>query len=486
MPWLNLLSLVGIIGFCAIAWLSSENRQAISWRVIFWGIGLQLVLALLVFLVPFTRSVVVLVNDAVNSVLDVVEAGSRFVFGSVLVPDSANVPGPVLAGRWIARAITPPYVPVPGDRLNPDNINMGYIFAFRALPTIIFFSALMSLGYTLRLVQPIVNWFAHIFRRSMNLSGAEALSGAANIFLGIEATLVVRPYLVNMTRSELCAVLTCCFGSLASNVLGLYAQFMRPVFPNITGHLISASIMSIPACFVMSKLLVPEVEVPKTLGQVLEETPDAPVEEAETSNGTVTDLTRISPMESLVIGAMDGVRLAIAIAALLIAVLGLVAIINLFFNNLASLASSQNPVLQGIGRIFQVVTLQNILAALYLPLTFLTGVSLNPQELWQASSVIGRRLLETEVSSFAQLASLTSQGAIGDRAVVVVSYALSGFALIPSVGIFVGGLIGLIPSRRKDITELGWKALWAATLATMMLGAVAGVFDFGSAAILGR
>jgi CNT family concentrative nucleoside transporter len=483
MPWLNLLSLVGMAGFCAIAWLGSENRRAISWRIVFWGIGLQLVLALLVFLVPFSRSVVVLVNDAVNSVLDVVETGSRFIFGPVLVPDSANVPGPILAGRWIARAITPPYVPVPGDRLSPDNINLGYIFAFRALPTIIFFSALMSLGYTLRLIQPIVNWFAHIFRRTMNLSGAEALSGAANIFLGIEATLVVRPYLVDMTRSELCAVLTCCFGSLASNVLGLYAQLMRPVFPNITGNLISASLMSIPACFVMSKLLVPEVEVPKTSGQVLEETPDATSVTAEADGA---DLTRLSPMESLVVGAMDGMRLAIAIAALLIAILGLVAIVNLFFTNLGSLALSQNPFLQSIGRIFQVITLQNILAVLYLPLTFLTGVSLNPQELWQASSLIGRRLVETEVSSFAQLATLTSQGAISDRALVVISYALSGFAHIPSVGIFVGGLIGLIPSRRKDITELGWKALWAATLATMMLGAVAGIFDFGSTAIIGK
>ncbi len=434
---------------------------------------------------PFTRSAVVLLNDGVNSVLDAIEAGSRFVFGPVLVPDSAHVPGPVLAGRWIARAITPPYVPVPGDRLSPDNINLGYIFAFRAFPTIIFFSALMSLGYTLRLIQPIVNWFAHLFRRTMNLSGAEALSGAANIFLGIEATLVVRPYLADMTRSELCAILTCCFGSLASNVLGLYTQLMRPVFPNITGNLIAASIMSIPACFVMSKILVPETEVPKTMGQVLEETPNAVVEEPG-SDETASDLTRLSPMESLAVGAIDGVKLAIAIAALLIAVLGLVAILNLFFNNLASLALSQNPLLQGIGRIFQVVTVQNILAVLYLPLTILTGVSLNPQELWQASSLIGRRLLETEVSSFAQLATLTNQGVISNRAVVVISYALSGFAHIPSVGIFVGGLIGLVPSRRRDITDLGWKALWAATLATMMLGAVAGVFDFGSPAIIGK
>lgn len=479
MPWLNLLSLVGIFAFCGIAWLGSENRRVIPWKVIIWGIGLQFVLGFLVFLVPFTRDAIVVLNDAANAVLDATEKGARFVFGSVLVPDRNAVPGPLLAGRWIARAITPPYVPVPGDYLSPDNINLGYIFAFRALPSVIFFSALMALGYALGLIQPVVNLFAHIFRRTMNLSGAESLSGAANIFVGIEATLVVRPYLAEMTRSELCAILTSCFGSIASTVLGAYAGFLRPVFPNITGHLVSASVMAIPACFVISKILVPEVEKPKTLGKVIEETTEQPDDETQEEKW-------ISPTESLVAGAMDGAKLAIAIAALLIAILGLVAIANLFFANLASLALSQNPLLQNIGRVFQVVTLQNIVGVLFMPLTFLTGVSLNPQELWLASRLIGQRLLETEIPSYLQLAALAQQGLISNRALVVVSYALCGFAHLASVGIFVGGLVGLVPSRRKDITELGWKALWGATLATLMIGAVAGLFDFGNPTILGR
>lgn len=481
MPWLNLLSLLGIAGLCGIAWLGSENRRIIPWRVILWGIGLQLVLGFLVFQVPFTRSLVILLNNAVNAVLDATEAGARFVFGPILVPDPTAVPGPILAGRWIARAITPSYVPVPGDRLSPDNMNLGYIFAFRALPSVIFFSALMSLGYALGLIQPIVNLFARIFRRSMNLSGAEALSGAANIFVGIEATLVVRPYLAEMTRSELCAILASCFGSIASTVLALYAGLLRPVFSNITGHLVSASIMAIPACFVIAKILVPETEVPKTLGTQVEETSEV----AESDSADAKLESTIAPMESLVVGALDGVKLAIAIAALLIAVLGLVAIVNLFFANLASLADSSNPVIRGIGSVFRVITLQNILGALFLPLTFLTGVSLNWQELWQASVLIGRRLLETEVPVYQQLGVLASQGAISKRALVVISYALCGFAHIPSVGIFVGGLVGLVPSRRKDITELGWKALWAATLATLMIGCVAGLFDTGNPTIIG-
>lgn len=481
MPWLNLLSLAGMVGLCGIAWLGSENRRVIPWRVIGWGIGLQLLLGLLVFLLPYSRALVVQLSDAVNAILDVTEAGARFIFGPVLVPDLHTTPGPVLAGRWIARAITPPYIPVPGDRLSPDNINLGYVFAFRALPSVIFFSALMSLLYALGLIQPLVNLFARLFRRTMNLSGAEALSGAANIFVGIEATLVVRPYLVDMTRSELCAILASCFGSIASTVLALYAGFLRPMFPTITGHLVSASIMAIPACFVMAKILVPETETPRTLGQAVEESNSSTSREEAGS-----DATRMNLTESIVVGAMEGAKLAIAIAALLIAVLGLIALVNLFFANLASLSLSSNGLLQAIGKFFQVVNLRTIMGALFLPLTFLTGISLNWQELWLASTLLGQRVLETEVPAYFQLATLSSQQALSGRALLILSYTLCGFAHLPAVGIFVGGLIGLVPSRRQDITEVGWKALWAATLATLMIGCVAGLFDLGNPAVLGR
>jgi len=473
MTWLNLLSFVGIFALCGIAWLGSENRRIIPWKVIIWGIGLQLVLGLLVFSFPGTRTFIQVLSDGVNAILDATETGARFIFGSLLVPEPNRVPGPILAGRWIARAVTPAYVPVAGDRLSPDNLNLGYVFAFRALPSVIFFSALMSLFYYLRLIQPIVNIFAKLFRRTMGLSGAEALSGATNIFVGIESALVVRPFLADMTRSELCAVLTACYGSIASTVLALYAQLLRPVFPNITGHLISASIMAIPACFVVSKLLVPETEIPKTLGSL-------PEESLEDAN------PETNAMESIITGAMDGVKLAIAIAALLIAVLGLVALVNLFFGNLASLAQSNNLFVRRLGLIFEVVTLQNIVGALFLPLTFLTGISLNWQELWQSSVLIGRRLLETEVPVYQQLAVLADKGAISDRALLIISYALCGFAHLPAVGIFVGGFVSLIPTRRKDISELGWKALWAATLATLMIGCVAGVFASNNPTILGR
>jgi len=519
---LNVLSFIGIIALCGIAWLTSENRRVMPWRTIAWGIGLQLILGLLVFQVPVTRSLLVGLSEAINSILDATEAGARFLFGPLFVPDGAFVPGPVLAGRWLARAIAPPYVPVPGDRLGPEFLNLGYVFAFRALPSVIFFSALTALLYALGLIQPIINLFARVFQRTMKLSGAEALSGASNIFVGIEATLVVRPYLQHMTRSELCAILASCFGSIASTVLALYAGLLRPVFPNITGHLVSASIMAIPACFVVAKIIVPETQTPLTSGQKLAETtapqaiavsppvvssaipplqtdaaptlapvdapegPPVPQEPPHPQAPPPDDPAYLGPMESIVVGAMDGVKLAVAIAALLVAILGLVALVNLFFVNLASLSTSTQPFVRGIGNVFQVISLQNLAGALFLPLTFLTGASLNWPELWQASRLIGQRLILTEIPSYQQLAVLSSQGLLSDRALVVVSYALCGFAHLPSLGIFVGGLVSLVPSRRREIVDLSWKALWAATLATLMIGCIAGLYNTGNPTIIGK
>ncbi|ERT07623.1 na+ dependent nucleoside transporter family protein [Lyngbya aestuarii BL J] len=475
-PLLNLISLLGIAGLCTIAWLGSENRGVIRWKVIAWGIGLQLCIGLIVFV--FGPQLVEGLSTFLNAILDASEAGARFLFGgpnSVLVSDPNFAAGPGPAGRWIARAIGTPYVAVPGDRIGPDNINPGftYILAFRALPQVIFFAGLISLLYRLNIIQPIVQLFARIFQKTMGISGAESLAGAANIFVGIESAIAIKPYLLDMTRSELCAILSSCFGSIASSVLALYAGFLRPTFPTITGHLVSASIMTIPACFVLSKLLVPETEEPKTMGGV----PQDPEEDLE---------QRPNPMDSLIGGALDGVKMAVGIAAALIAILGMVALINLLFSSLASLADSQVIILQPLGNVFQVITLQNILGALFLPLTFLTGVSLNWAELWQASVLIGRRLLETNIPPYQALAQLNATGGISDRAMLIVSYVLCGFTHFASYGIFVGGLSSLIPTRSSEVSALGLKALWAGTLATLMTGCIAGVFDFGNPMVFGK
>lgn len=512
MSILNLISLLGIFGLCFIAWLFSENRslRVFPWHLTIMGILLQLVFGAAIFLFPPTREALQVFSDLLNVIFDAADYGANFVFGRNIVPLSDK----------------------------PADVNLGYIFAFRALPTVIFFSGLMALLYNLGIIQVITNVFAKIFYSVMRLSGAEALSGAANIFVGIEAAIVVKPFLADMTRSELCAILACCFGTAASSTLAIYVSFLKPVFPNILGHLISASIMAIPACFVVAKILVPETQVPLTLGglpkekkasrlrtvtskrQLLKdakqspmvevpvttedekltevlrrearveaqergETESVPQVEPEGPQETVAGepIERVSPLDAAIIGALDGVKMAVSIAAVLILILGLVYLFNQIFVGLALLPSP-------IGNIFKVVTLSNILGFLFLPLTFLTGVSLNPQELWESSVIIGRRLFETAIPPYQALAQAAAlpvgQRVITDRAVLIISYALSGFAHLASVGIFVGGTIALIPSRRKDISELGWKALFAGTLATLMIAAVSGVYYTpGNASILG-
>ena len=468
MSYLNFLSFLGIFGLCGVAWLFSENRslRVFPWRVVIAGIALQLALGALVFLFPLTRAALQGFSSLLDGVFLAADTGANFVFGKNLVP---------LPSR-------------------PADVNLGYIFAFRALPTVIFFSGLMALLYNIGVIQFITNIFAKVFYAVMRLSGAEALSGAANIFVGIEAAIVVKPYLPKMTRSELCAILSCCFGTAASSTLAIYVSFLRPVFPNILGHLVSASIIAIPACFVLSKILVPETEVPLTAGGIPMEEKATTRKEAAVVESDFEDapkhetvggepIERVSPMDAAIVGALDGVKMAVAIAAVLILILGLVSLINQIFGALAAIPGP-------VGQFFSVVTLANIEGALFLPLTFLTGVSLDWNELWQSSVIIGRRLLETAIPPYQALATAAAvpgaERVISDRAVLIISYALSGFAHLASVGIFVGGTIALIPSRRKDISELGWKALFVGTLATMMIAAVAGVFyQEGNTSILG-
>lgn len=455
MSLLNVVSFLGIFGLCAIAWLFSEDRslKVFPWRVVATGILLQLVLGAFVFVVPGTREALQVFSNLLDGVFLAADAGARFVFGRNIVP-------------------------VPGQ---PVDVNLGYIFAFRALPTVIFFSGLMALLQNLGVIQLITNAFARVFYLVMRLSGAEALSGAANIFVGIEAAIVVKPYLPKMTRSELCAILACCFGTAASSTLAIYVSFLRPVFPNILGHLVSASIIAIPACFVLSKILVPETEKPLTMGGIPQEKKWL-AEDGEMLEEVLPEpIERVSPLDAAIMGALDGVKMAVSIAAVLILILGLVALVNQTFAGLAGAPGI-------LGKIFSVVTLANIAGVIFLPFTLLTGVSLEWNELWEASVIIGRRLLETAIPPYQALAAAAArpENPLSDRAVLIISYALSGFAHFASMGIFVGGTIALIPSRRKDISELGWKALFVGTLSTLMIACVAGFYDTGNPSILGE
>ncbi|MCB1192374.1 MAG: nucleoside:proton symporter [Leptospiraceae bacterium] len=468
---LNLISLVGVYCLCVVAWLTSENKREIPWNVIKWGLGMQFLLGFLIFVVPVTRDRVADLNNLLNALMDASEAGARFLFGSIIVPDPKVKLTPLVdsvTGDIDLTSLINPQT----NLIDMKRISLGFIFAFRALPMVIFFSAVVSLAYRMNIIQPVVKVFAKIFQATMKLSGAESLSGAANIFVGIESAIAVKPFLEKMTRSELAAILTSCFGSIASTVLGLYAGLLKSTFPNITGHLMSASLMTIPACFVISKIIIPETSTPLTMGGIPEE-PE-------------TNEKKPSYMDALILGAMDGVKMAVGIAAVIIAILGVVALVNSVFFFLANQVNSEFVVIQFVGKFFQVVSIDNIFGVLFFPLTFVTGVSLDLGEVWQASILIGQRVLQTSIPPYLALSKLSQSGMITDRTMIIVSYVLCGFAHIPSIGIFVGGLSGLVPSRSHEISSIAWKSLWAATLATLMTGCIAGIFDFGLPSVLGK
>jgi concentrative nucleoside transporter, CNT family len=477
MSLLNVISLIGIFGLCAIAWLFSENRSPkyFPWRVVIIGILLQLVLGFLVFAEPTVRTALQGLSNIFNVVFDAADAGARFVFGENLVPLPGQAPF-LLSPAAPNGACAADSAQVASGFCG---IQLGYVFAFRALPAVVFFSGLMALLYSLGIIQTLTHLFTQIFYSILRLSGAESLSGVVNIFVGVEAVIVVRQYLAKMTRSELCAILACCFGTAASSALAIYDGFLRPIFPNILGHLVSASVMAIPACFILSKILVPEIIVPGTVEGISTDRTSLDYE-GNGSRETAAEeaIERSSPMDAAIGGALDGVRMAATIAGVVILILGLVYLINQFFGFLASLPSP-------IGDWFEILTLRNILGALFLPLTVLTGISLDWNELWPASVLIGRRLFETAIPPYQALGAAAAAGTLSHRAIVMVSYALSGFAHLAAFGIFVGGTLALVPSRRREIVGLGWKALFVGTLATYMIACVAGVFDTGNPSILG-
>jgi CNT family concentrative nucleoside transporter len=322
---------------------------------------------------------------------------------------------------------------------------------------VIFFAAFTAMLYHLRVLQVFVRLFARLFHRTMKISGAESLSSAANIFVGIESALVVRPYLEKMTRSELLLLLTTGMATVASSVLGVYVAFLTGVFPQIAGHLLSASILAIPACVVVSKLLIPETDTPETLAAV-------PVEDESDRSKNV--------IGAIIQGAMDGLKLSAGISALIIAILGIVALLDKILGVASSWFGMSEP-----------LSIVRILGWVFYPFAFLLGVQRSDVPV--TARLLGERVILTEVFSYNHLAQLISSGQITDpRTVVIVSYALCGFAHVAAMAIFVGGTAALAPSRRDDLASLGLRALLTATLATLMTGCIAGIFSSGEGILL--
>jgi len=236
----NLVSFAGMFVLLGFAWLFSNDRKNMNFRVIVWGIGLQILIAVFIFVIPVGAEVFRFVNDVVVNVLDSASAGAKFVFG--------------------------PLALAPGQTNDSGEKSLGFILAFQAFPTIIFFSALIAILYYFGIMSLVIRGFAYVFTKLMRISGAESLVTASNIFVGIESTLTVKPYLSRTTNSEMCTILTAGMATVASNVLALYVFCLKDQFPTIAGHLVSASLLSAPAALVMSKIIFPEGEKPETLG----------------------------------------------------------------------------------------------------------------------------------------------------------------------------------------------------------------------------
>lgn len=429
----NLVSFSGIFVLLGFACLISSNRRKMNWRVIGWGIALQMLFATFIFCVPAGARLFLLANDVVLKVLDSASAGTKFIFGRLaLPPGTLNQAG--------------------------EDISLGPILAFQVFPAIIFFSALMSVLYYFKIMPLIIRGFAYVFTRLMKISGAESLCAASNIFVGIESALTIKPHLSDMTRSELCTILSVGMATVASSVMLVYVSVLKSQFPNIAAHLISASILSAPAALIMSKILLPESEVPKTLGKTVRLY-------YEKEN---------SLFEAIINGANAGVKLVIGIVALLLAVLGLVALVNLF---LGAIGGRINSFLElNINW-----SLEGILGYVFYPFTAILGVPV--QDISTIARIIGERMIVTEMTAYQDLAGVLDK--IHPRSAVIATYALCGFAHVASLAIFVGGVSALAPSRARDLAEVGVRALAAATLACLLTACVAGMFPMGTSILLG-
>ena len=430
----NFVSFAGIFILLIIAWLMSRflfgNKDIINWHLICWGIGLQLLFALFIFIVPVGITLFQAINDLAIIVLSVASNGAKFVFGNLAAP--------------------------PGSEGS-----LGFILAFQAFPTIIFFSALVAILYYYNILPFIIRQFAKLFTRLMKISGAEALCAAGNIFVGVESAFTIKPYIQKMTRSELCTILTAGMATVASNVLALYVFTLYSQFPSIAGHLISASFLSAPAALVMSKILFPETGTPKTLGKVVD------IHYEKDAN----------LFEAIINGATSGIKVVFSIVALLIAVLGLVALIDLALGGLGS----ELNIWMGTSIDW---SLKGLLGYLFYPLTLIIGIPVEDAKI--ISQIIGERIILTEVASYQDLAAAISNNTlIHARSAVVTSYALCGFAHVASMAIFVGGITALAPERTAAVSSVAFKALIAATLACLLTACIAGTFFTNTSILLG-
>jgi len=428
----RLRALVGLGLLIALAWALSSKRTQISWKLVGWGLGLQVAFALLVLRTPLGVAMFDGLNHVVHAVLGYGTEGARFVFGN-LVGNEVPVGSLDVNGSFVT---------------SPDTVaRSGAFFAFRILPNIIFISSLMTVLYHLGIMQRVVRSVAWVMQRTMKTSGAETLCAASNIFVGMmESPLVVKPYIERMTESELMAIMTAGLATISGSVLAAYAGMLSPFEPDAAGHLIAASIMSAPAAFVMAKILVPETEEPTTLGLLTE------------------DVARddVNVIDAAARGAGEGLRLALVVGAMLIAFIALVSMLNGVIGGVGALAG------------FADLTLERILGGLLAPVAWMLGIP------WADAGLIGQMIgvdfVLNEFVAFARLSGTLASGqAIDPRSVVIGIYALTTFANFGSVAMTIAGIGAIAPSRRQDLARLGLKSMLAGLLASLATAAVAGI-----------
>jgi len=405
---------VGLFVFVFLAWLISENRSQVRPRIVLAGIALQLIVGLLLLKVPLFMELFLLLNRVVLSLEESTAAGTSFVFG-------------YLGGGNL-----------PFDEKFPG---ASFVLAFRALPLVLVMSALSSLLFYWNILPVVVKGFSWALRRTMKLGGAEGLGVSANIFVGmVESPLFIRPYISNMTRSELFSLMTCGMATIAGTVMVLYASILSTVIPNIMGHILTASIISVPAAVTIAKVMVPET------GQL-------------TTGDIVIPAKTVSAMDAITKGTLQGVSLLINIVAMLIVLVALVHLINLVLGLLPVVSS-------------QPITLQRILGFIMAPVVFLMGVPW--AECPAAGALMGTKTILNELLAYLELAAL-AKDALSPKSMLIMTYAMCGFANFGSLGIMIGGLSTMAPERRDEIVSLGLRSIVSGTLSTCMTGAVVGI-----------
>lgn len=427
--------LLGLMFIVAVAYLLSGNRRSIDWRLVLVGIVIQLAFGLIIGKIEMAQKAFSFISEKFVVFLSFAAKGAEFLYGDL----SKNSAG------------------------NPEvKHSLGFLFAFQALPTVIFFSAVTAGLYYLGVLQKIVFGFAWVMARTMRLSGSESLSAAANIFMGqTEAPLLVRPFIKGMTSSELNCLMVGGMATIAGSVLGAYVSFLGGGDPQqqakFASYLLSASIMNAPAAIVLAKIFMPETEP----------------EKIDRSLKVNRDQIGVNLVDAMATGAADGLKLALNIGAMLLAFIAIIYAINwILVDFIGAFTGLNDFVVQSTNGVYNGFSLQYILGQVFRVFAFCIGVSWN--ESLYVGSLLGQKMVINEFVAYLDLANLKATGVLSEKSIRISTYALCGFANLSSIAIQIGGIGGMAPNRQGDLSKLGLKAMIAASLATLMTATIAG------------